>query len=189
MPSALASVERYRERFATGVEDALRVARAGDVLACRAALIVLEDACGRTDGERALCRALLALTSVALGADDAARRYSRQVIAASARRRRRPQGYDLRYLHLARDLVALAAQRRAERPSTGPLTATEIEVLTFVSDGRSAPEIATLMGRSAHTVRTHIRNAGVKLEARGRLGMVSRAQQLGLLPSPYSLSR
>ena len=44
--------------------------------------------------------------------------------------------------------------------------------------------LATLIGRSAHTVRTHIRNAGGKLEAHGRLGMVSRARQLGLLPYP-----
>jgi len=75
-------------------------------------------------------------------------------------------------------------RRRVLRPSTGSLTATEIEILKLVSGGHSAPEIATLMGRSAHTVRTHIRNAGGKLEAHGRLGMVSRARQLGLLPSP-----
>ena len=79
-------------------------------------------------------------------------------------------------------LVVLAREGRALRPSTGPLTATEIEILTFVSNGRNAPEIATIMGRSAHTVRTHIRNAGSKLEAHGRVGMVTRARQLGLLP-------
>ena len=181
---ALASSERYRERFAARVADALRLARAGELSACRNALTVLADACGRTDGERALCRALLALTAVALGDDAAARRYSRQAIAVCARRRGRTPEYEQRYLRSARGLLAaLVARRRAQRPSTGPLTATEIEVLKHVSDGRSAPEIAALMGRSAHTIRTHIRNAGGKLEAHGRLGMVSRARQLGLLPT------
>ncbi len=180
---ALASLERYRERFAAAIEDALRLARTGEVSDCRNALIVLADACGRSDAERALCRALLALTSLALGDDHAARRYGRQATAACARRRRRMPEYELRHLRLARALLAmLARERRALRSPGGPLTATEIEILKLVSDGRNAPEIATITGRSPHTVRTHIRNAGGKLEARGRAGMVTRARQLGLLP-------
>ena len=182
---ALAPLERYRERFAAAIENALHLARAGQVAGCREALIVLGDACGRSVGERALCRALLALTSVALGDDDAARRYSRQALGACARHRGRPPEYEQRYLRAARALLAaLAARRRSEREPKGPLTATEITILELVSGGYSAPEIATLMGRSAHTVRTHIRNAGGKLEAHGRLGTVRRARQLGLLPNP-----
>jgi DNA-binding CsgD family transcriptional regulator len=181
---APASLERYRRRFSEAVADALRLASDGRLPSCREALVVLEHASGRSDGERALCRALLALTAVALGDHAAARRYNRQVIAASARRGRRTPAYELRYLRMARALLAaLAAQRRAQRASAGPLTATEVAVLKLVSQGHSAPEIATLMGRSAHTIRTHIRNAGGKLEAHGRLAMVTRAQQLGLLPT------
>jgi DNA-binding CsgD family transcriptional regulator len=227
--------EQYRERFAAGIADALRLAWSGEFATCRNILIVLKDTSGRTDGERALCRGLLALTAVALGDDDAARRFSRQAISNSARPARSSVAYELRYRRLARAMAAVAgdmigdivrgrravearflqgdpsiaslikmrpdvaledvptdvrgyakmiqivSQRFEMRPSNGPLTPTEIDILKLVTKGRNAPEIAALLGRSAHTVRTHLRNASAKLETHGRVEMIARARQLGLL--------
>ena len=227
--------EQYRERFAAGIADALRLAWAGEFATSRNVLTVLKDTSGRTDGERALCRALLALVAVALGDDDAARRLSRQAISNSARPEKRIVAYELRYRRLARALASvvgdmigdvvrgrraaearflqddpsikallrvpsggvlndvpasvrgyarlllIARDRVTARPSHGPLTAGEVDVLKMVASGKTAPQIAATLGRSPHTVRTHIRNASIKLDAHGRFEIVARARQLGLL--------
>jgi DNA-binding CsgD family transcriptional regulator len=62
------------------------------------------------------------------------------------------------------------------------LTETEIEILRLLAAGHNATEVARLMDRSLHTVRTHIRNAAGKLEAHGRLDLLARARRLGVLP-------
>ena len=227
--------EQYRERFAAGIADSLRLGWAGEFATARNVLTVLKDTSGRTDGERALCRGLLAITSIALGDDDAARRFSRQAISNSARPEKRIVAYELRYRRLARALAAvsgdligdivrgrraaevrflkddpgiaalvrlrsdavaedvpanvrgyarlilLARERMGLRPSSGPLTAMELDVLRLVAGGKNAPQIAAMFGRSPHTVRTHLRNASVKLDAHGRFDMIARARQLGLL--------
>jgi DNA-binding CsgD family transcriptional regulator len=228
--------EQYRERFARGIADVLSLAWQSDFPTCRNVLTVLRDTAGRTEGERALCRAILALVAIALDDDDGARRLSRQAISTSARPAKRLAAHELRYRRVARALAAIAGhwagdvvrgRRAAEarflreapdiaalvtfgvegaarggvpqtvrgyarvlsavkerlqaRPSKGPLTETEIEVLRLVSSGRTAPEIATLLERSPHTVRTHLRNMGVKLEARGRIELLTRARHLGLV--------
>ena len=227
--------EQYRERFAGGVADLLRLAWRGEFATCRNVLIVLKDATGRTDSERALCRAMLALVSVALGDDDAARRFSRQAISTSARPQKHIVAYEMRYRRLARALAAIAGDfvgdvvrgRRAadarflredadvtallqlrsgtpascmpssvrgyarfvdvvretlvRRPSIGPLTEAEVEILRMLEAGRNAPQIAAILSRSPHTVRTHIRNASAKLETRGRMDMLARARQLGIV--------
>jgi DNA-binding CsgD family transcriptional regulator len=227
--------EQYRERFAAGVADALRLAWAGEFATSRNVLTVLKDTTGRTDGERALCRALLAVVAVTLGDDDAARRFSRQAISTSARPHKRIVAYELRYRRLARVLASvvgdmigdvvrgrraaearflqedpnvaallrvrsggmvndvaasvrgyarlllIAHDRFANRPSHGPLTPGEVDILKMVAAGKSAPQIAAILGRSPHTVRTHLRNASIKLDAHGRFEIVARARQLGLL--------
>lgn len=227
--------EQYRERFAAGIADSLRLAWSRDFATCRNVLTVLKDTLGRTDGERALCRALLALTAVALEDDDSARRLSRQAISTSARPDRHISAIQMRYHKLARALasvagefvgdlvrgrraaearflhgdpgiamlirlpvdlqlavvpesvrgyarfIAVVAEQLRSRPSIGPLTTTEIEILKLVSLGRNAPQIAALLDRSPHTVRTHLRNIGSKLDVHGRLEALSRARQLGLL--------
>ncbi len=224
--------EQYRERFAGGIADALRLGWSGEFAACRNVLVVLKDT-RRTEGERTLCRALLALVSAALGDDDAVRRFARQAVSSSARPQKRLVGHELRYRRLARALaavaseligdvlrgrraaqarflraepdiaslvdagpawtsaptsvrgyarlVALVRERYALRPTAGPLTGTELAVLKLVDLGRNAPQIATLLDRSPHTVRTHLRNASSKLGAHGRLDALSRARRLGLL--------
>jgi DNA-binding NarL/FixJ family response regulator len=77
--------------------------------------------------------------------------------------------------------IAAVRERIRARPSNDPLTAMEVSILRLVSVGRNAPQIAVLLDRSPHTVRTHLRNIGSKLDAHGRLEAVSRARQLGLL--------
>jgi ATP/maltotriose-dependent transcriptional regulator MalT len=227
--------EQYRERFPAGIADALRLAWRREFATTRNVLVVLKDTLGRTDGERALCRALIALSSLALHDDDAARRFSRQAISCSARPERHLAAHELRYHRLARALAcatgeivgdvvrgrraaaarflhgddgvtALAALRREappesapasirgyarflslaraefeSRPAAGPLTAAEVDVLKLLDSGRNAPQIAALLDRSPHTIRTHLRNASAKLETHGRAATLARARQLGLI--------
>jgi DNA-binding CsgD family transcriptional regulator len=231
--------EQYRERFAVGIADALRLSWSGDLSTCRNVLTVLKDTSGRSDGERALCRALLALLGVAMADEDAARRFSRQAISTSARPTKHIVAYELRYRRLARALAAIAGEfvgdivrgRRAAdarfvredadvaalldlrsgadvcdvpvsvrgyarfaavarerlslRTPAGPLTTMEVEVVRLVAAGRKAPQIAILLNRSPHTVRTHLRNASAKLEAHGRIDLLQRARQLGILKEPH----
>jgi DNA-binding CsgD family transcriptional regulator len=226
--------EQYRERFAAGIADVLRLAWSGEFAACRNVLVVLKDT-RRTEGERALCRALLALVSIALADDDSARRFARQAVSDSARPEKRLIGHELRYRRLARALAAVASElvgdvvrgrraaqarflrgdptiaslvavsgnlawpnastsvrgyarlacmvreRYALRPTSGPLTPTEIAILKLVDAGRNAPQIAAMLDRSPHTIRTHLRNAHAKLDAHGRLDALTRARRLGLL--------
>jgi ATP/maltotriose-dependent transcriptional regulator MalT len=227
--------EQYRERFPAGIADALRLAWRGDFATARNVLIVLKDTIGRTDGERALCRALIGLASLAIHDDDAARRFSRQAISTSARPERHLAAHELRYHRLARalasatgeivgdvvrgrraaaarflqgdsEVAALAGLHRAaalesapksirgyarflqvaraefeSRPAAGPLTTAEVDVLEMLDSGRNAPQIAALLDRSPHTIRTHLRNASAKLETHGRAATLTRARQLGLL--------
>ncbi|HEY4442220.1 MAG TPA: LuxR C-terminal-related transcriptional regulator [Candidatus Elarobacter sp.] len=78
-------------------------------------------------------------------------------------------------------LIELVHARRAATLSAGPLTATELEIFRQLDAGRNAPQIAAALGRSTYTVRTHVRNAIEKLNARGRLEALARARKLGLL--------
>jgi DNA-binding CsgD family transcriptional regulator len=61
------------------------------------------------------------------------------------------------------------------------LTDTETEIVRLLAAGRNAPQIARLMNRSLHTVRTHIRNVAEKLEAHGRRDLLARARRLGII--------
>lgn len=230
--------EQYRERFAAGIADALRLAWADDFATCRNVLVVLKDTTGRTESERALCRGLLAIVAVALDDDEAARRFSRQAISTSARPKKNIAAYELRYRRLGRALAAIAGEmvgdivrgRRAadakflrqdpnvaalldlctgrdlsripisvrgyarmvaiaqdrldSRPLAGPLTKVETEILQLIAAGRNAPEVARITERSPHTVRTHLRNVSMKLDAHGRVDMLKRARHLGVLPNP-----
>ena len=230
--------EQYRERFAMGIADVLRLAWTGDLTACRNVLVVLKDTIGRSDGERALCRGLLGIVAIALGDAEAARRFGRQAISTSARPKKHIVAHELRYRRLARAfacitgelvgdvvrgrraaearflredsgvaalldlrddadidaipvsvrgyarMVLIARDRLSRRPLAGPLTQAETEILRLIASGRNAPEIARVLGRSTHTVRTHLRNAANKLDARGRIEMLTRARNLGILSDP-----
>jgi LuxR family transcriptional regulator, maltose regulon positive regulatory protein len=66
-----------------------------------------------------------------------------------------------------------------------PLSKSEIRVLRYLPTNLSAPEIASELSLSVHTVRTHVRHFFDKLGAHGRSEAVARARALGLLaPSP-----
>ncbi len=61
------------------------------------------------------------------------------------------------------------------------LTAREREVLKLVSDGRSAPEIATRLYIEASTVKTHLQNIYEKLGVSERAAAVAEGMRRGLL--------
>jgi DNA-binding NarL/FixJ family response regulator len=69
------------------------------------------------------------------------------------------------------------------------LTGREREILILISEGASNRAIATVLGISYTTVRTHMRNVAGKLAAHSRLEVLVRAQQLELVskqPTPTS---
>lgn len=61
------------------------------------------------------------------------------------------------------------------------LVSREIEVLRWTADGKSAQDIADILGISKSTVDNHIRNAARKLETSNKTAAVTRAVFLGLL--------
>jgi len=92
---------------------------------------------------------------------------------------------DILLPHLLATLArVLANEARTEgdskRPS-GLVTAREIEVLTWVRDGKTNDEIAGILGLSMLTVKNHLRNAMKKLVVRTRGQAVAKAIALGLL--------
>ncbi len=60
----------------------------------------------------------------------------------------------------------------------------ELECLSWVAQDKSAGDIATILGRSVHTVRHHLRRAYAKLGVNSRVAAVERARELGLLKRP-----
>jgi transcriptional regulator EpsA len=82
---------------------------------------------------------------------------------------------------LARVLANEArAQTQTKRPS-GLVTAREVEVLTWVRDGKTNDEIAEILGLSMLTVKNHLRHAMKKLIVRTRGQAVAKAIALGFL--------
>lgn len=71
--------------------------------------------------------------------------------------------------------------RLADRASTVPLTARELEVLQLLRKGLSNADIARLLGITHRTARAHVGVLLVKLEASDRTGAVTRAFERGLL--------
>ena len=71
-------------------------------------------------------------------------------------------------------LYRRAAARRA-RGVSSLLTPRELEILAFVSAGKTNKEIAQELWLSPHTVRSHLENAFEKLEVRTRTAAVARA--------------
>jgi DNA-binding NarL/FixJ family response regulator len=67
-----------------------------------------------------------------------------------------------------------AARSRVER-----LTPRETEILQRMADGLSQDEIATILGISRHTLRTHVQNILTKLRVRSRLEALAEAVRYG----------
>lgn len=81
-------------------------------------------------------------------------------------------------LRRARGEEAPAAQRAALAPA---LSLREREVLAFLVNGRTNPEIAEILDISTYTVKDHVRSLYRKLGARNRAEAVRLAQESGLL--------
>lgn len=66
--------------------------------------------------------------------------------------------------------------RRTEPPTPvpGDLSARELEIVRAIAFGSTGPEIADELQISHHTVRTHVRNAMSKVDARSRAHLVAK---------------
>lgn len=74
-----------------------------------------------------------------------------------------------------------ASQSNASPHAAGPLTTREIEALNLLARGFSYSECADLMGLSAHTIGSHVKNIYRKLEVSSRAEAVFEAASLGIL--------
>lgn len=77
-----------------------------------------------------------------------------------------------------------AGRRRPDRGAPGArLTTAEARVLRHIAAGLSNDEIASGLGISTNTVRTHVQRVTVKLGAESRLHAVALARETGMLDS------
>lgn len=85
------------------------------------------------------------------------------------------------HLHivLLRIMQKLKAEKRARTDKT--LTARELEVLTWVGDGKTSAEIAVILGSSPNTVRNQIQSTLIKLRVNTRTQAVAKAIKKGLV--------
>jgi LuxR family maltose regulon positive regulatory protein len=96
---------------------------------------------------------------------------------------------------LVADLQSLLAARKfaispaRTQPLREPLSDSELRVLRYLPTNLTMPDIASELGISRNTVKTHVRNLYAKLGTHRRAEAVHRARALGLLassPSPFS---
>lgn len=74
---------------------------------------------------------------------------------------------------------AMASSRRLAADL--PLSRHEVECLRWAAIGKTDEEIGTIMSRSRATIRYHLKNASLKLDAVNRSQTVFKAAQLGYL--------
>ena len=87
-------------------------------------------------------------------------------------------------LEMARGLIQLSSKRDApalDRRDVPVLTPRQLEVLSLLSEGKSAKEIGQVLYLSQATVRNHIRSLLQALGAHSQLEALARARVLGLL--------
>ena len=78
-------------------------------------------------------------------------------------------------------IANLITGRREVEAQLERLTPREKEVLRLMADGKSSREIASQLGISYTTVRTHIRSVGSKLGVHSKMEAVVKARELGLV--------
>ena len=78
-------------------------------------------------------------------------------------------------------IAALLNRRRESESQRESLTAREKEVLRLMAEGLPSREIATKLGISYATVRTHIRSLGAKLGVHSKVQAIVKARELALL--------
>lgn len=92
-----------------------------------------------------------------------------------------------RLIQLTQNVAALYPRYMKEQlPDQPSLSATELNILRLISDGRSNAEIAQLMQITVNTVKAHCKHIAVKLKTSNRQQAVSRAIELGLIRAPYN---
>lgn len=84
-------------------------------------------------------------------------------------------------LFTPRTIASLLSKRREVDRQIESLTPREQEVLRLVAEGVSSREIATRLGISYATVRTHIRSLGGKLGVHSKLEAIVKARELALI--------
>jgi two-component system response regulator DevR len=77
--------------------------------------------------------------------------------------------------------AALINRRRESDDQRESLTTREKEVLGLVAEGFSSRDIATRLGISYATVRTHIRSLGAKLGVHSKMQAIVKARELALI--------
>lgn len=80
-----------------------------------------------------------------------------------------------------RTIATLLAKRRSIDSQLERLTPREKEVLRLMAEGLPSRSIASEMGISYTTVRTHIRSLGSKLAVHSKLEAIVKARELGLI--------
>jgi two-component system response regulator DevR len=80
-----------------------------------------------------------------------------------------------------RTIAALLNKRRSMDAQLESLTPREKEVLRLMAEGVSSREIASKLGISYTTVRTHIRSLGAKLGVHSKLQAIVKARELALV--------
>ena len=86
--------------------------------------------------------------------------------------------------YVTRILSAFEPVTRKPRQVDGlvePLTEREMEVLRYIAEGCSNPEIASRLFLSPNTLKAHAQNIFMKLNVHNRLQAVNRARELGLI--------
>jgi two-component system response regulator DevR len=84
-------------------------------------------------------------------------------------------------LFTPRTIATLLNRRRAMDSQLESLTPREKEVLRMMAGGISSRDIATRLGISYTTVRTHIRSLGAKLGVHSKLEAIVKARELALI--------
>ena len=84
-------------------------------------------------------------------------------------------------LFTPRTIAQLLNSRREVEAQLERLTPREKEVLRMMAEGTSSREIATRLGISYATVRTHIRSLGSKLGVHSKLEAIVKARELALV--------
>ena len=80
-----------------------------------------------------------------------------------------------------RTIATLLAKRRSIEAQLERLTPREKEVLRLMAEGYPSRSIASDLGISYTTVRTHIRSLGAKLAVHSKLEAIVKARELGLI--------
>jgi len=78
-------------------------------------------------------------------------------------------------------IATLLNRRRQSESQRESLTAREKEVLRLMAEGLSSRDIATKLGISYATVRTHIRSLGAKLGVHSKVQAIVKARELALI--------